>query len=161
MKIAFSDIGEYVKFGQKDIQAVDMYGPLTEKQITTDPKTGDKIEVKVPIMKRISYVDFNESDQVDTTLIAEVKQGREGVSIKLPDKMKALEKLEKYLDLLPDNHKRMIEYERLKLDREKLELEKKKVDQGDGASEDDGFIEALNAEAETIWEDSGGDGDEE
>jgi phage terminase small subunit len=157
MKIAFADVGEYVEFGQRDVQAMGAFGPIYEKKEAVNVETGEKAEVKFPVMKRISYVDFKESGEVDTSLIAEVKQGREGVSIKLHDKMKALEKLEKYLDILPDQHKRMIENERLKLDREKLEIEKKKIDPGDNAAEDDGFLEALGEEAEAVW----GDSDEE
>jgi phage terminase small subunit len=52
---------------------------------------------------------------VDGQLISEVKKGRDGASIKLMDKMKALEKLEKYLDVIPDRWKRQIEEEKLKI----------------------------------------------
>lgn len=49
---------------------------------------------------------------VDGSIIAEVKKGKEGVSIKLTDKMRALDKLTMYFDLVPDNFKRKIEEER-------------------------------------------------
>jgi phage terminase small subunit len=107
------------------------FGPVYEGE-------GDN---KKPVMKTINYVDFMESGSIDGTLISEVRQGRDGVSIKFHDKMKALEKLDKYLDLLPDHHKRMIEEEKLKLETEehqvkietmKVQLDKIKSSDGDG-----------------------------
>jgi phage terminase small subunit len=79
------------------------------------------------MMTKQSFVAFRNADEVDGTIISEVKEGKDGISVKLHDKMKALEVLTKYLDLLPDNHKRMIEEEKLKLDRERLELDKAKA----------------------------------
>jgi phage terminase small subunit len=126
LKIAFSDITDYVDFGQKEVQATGAFGPVYEGE-------GDD---KKPVMKIINYVDFKESTSIDGTLISEVKQGRDGVSIKFHDKMKALEKLEKYLDLLPDQHKRMVEEEKLKLAREQLEVNKTKAKLGTGDETD-------------------------
>ena len=114
LKIAFADITNYVSFGQKDVPVMSMFGPV-------------KGEDGKPLTKTINYVDFNPSTEVDGTLISEVKQGKDGVSLKLHDKMKALEKLEKYTDLLPDRHKRRIETEKLKIEKERLELEKTKI----------------------------------
>lgn len=49
-----------------------------------------------------SGVQLKHSSGVDGRLIVEIKEGRDGVSIKLADKMKALEKLSKYLDVFED-----------------------------------------------------------
>ena len=49
-----------------------------------------------------SGVQLKSSSGVDGRLIVEIKEGRDGVSIKLADKMKALEKLSKYLDVFED-----------------------------------------------------------
>lgn len=76
-----------------------MYGPLF---------TG-KDENKKPVMQTINYVDFNESSKVDGTIISEVKQGRDGISIKLNDRMKALKELEKYLDFMTTEQKLKVE----------------------------------------------------
>lgn len=64
-------------------------------------------------------VDFANSNKVDTSVIAEVKQGKSGVSIKLADKKWAWEQLSKYFDWLPDKHKRQIDKDRLQLLRDK------------------------------------------
>ncbi|HFK1548144.1 TPA: terminase small subunit [Bacillus albus] len=99
IKIAFADITNYVTFGQKDVEVMGPFGPV-------------KDEDGNPVMRTINYVDFHEADMVDGSIIAEVKQGKEGVSIKLADKMKALDKLAMYFDLVPDKFKRKIEEER-------------------------------------------------
>lgn len=142
LKIAFANMTDYVSFGQREVPALSELGtPLQNKD-------GNDIAYNV------SYVEFKQSDEVDGTLISEVKKGRDGISIKLHDKMKALEKLEKYLDLLPDKHKRQIEEEKLKLDKERLQLEKiKSGEEQNNEVEDDGFIEALSGKASEVWAD--------
>lgn len=96
--------------------------------------------------KEINYVDFNESTMVDGTIITEVKQGRDGISVKLADKMKALEMLSKYFDLLSEKDKKRLQEEKLK-----AEIAKVKGDDMD-EYEDDGFIEALG-DAVEVWDD--------
>lgn len=108
--IAFSDITDFVEFGYKEV---------TKKEVVGIDRDGN------PIINEdthsFNYVDFINSSQVDGTIISEVRQGKDGVAIKLVDKMKALEKLELYFDLLPDKWKR-------KLEEEKLEVQKKRLD---------------------------------
>lgn len=72
-KQAFSDITDYVDFGTEQVKAAD--GSM------------------VPF----SFVRLKQSDGVDGTLIQEVKRGRDGISIKLWDKQKAMGELVKYL----------------------------------------------------------------
>lgn len=148
MKIAFADITEFVEFGQSE-QYVYRGG---EKIRGDDGKY---------LTEPINYINLKNHDEVDGSLISEVKEGRSGISIKLHDKMKALEKLELYLDLLPDKHKRRIEEERLKLDQAKFEHEKKKIDDPDEETGDDGFMEALADKGNEAWGiDEAGDGNE-
>lgn len=64
-----------------------------------------------------NYVNFKNAEEVDGTILTEVKQGKDGVSVKLADKMKALEMLAKYTDLLSDNDKKRLQEEKLKADK--------------------------------------------
>lgn len=98
--IAFADITDFVEFGTKEVHVMTMYGPAQTK----DPKTGKK----VPLMQTVNTVQFRESSQVDGTLISEVKQGRDGASIKLADRMKALQWLSAHMDLATDEQKTKI-----------------------------------------------------
>lgn len=88
MRIAFADMGNYLSFGQKEI---------------TDPDTGENFMV--------STVDLKESGNTDTQLIHEVKRGKDGVSVKLADKQKAIDWLTKYFLMHPES-KYKAEYER-------------------------------------------------
>jgi phage terminase small subunit len=138
--IAFADITDYVSFGQREEQVIGMYGPVYE----------GKGENKKPVMQIVNYVELKDSAAVDGTIITEVKQGRDGVSIKLADKMKALEKLSLYFDLFPDNFKRKIEEEKLKIAHYKAFGPDEHEEY-----EDDGFLEALDGKIKEVWDDVG------
>ena len=57
---------------------------------------------------------FKQSEDVGGTLITEVKQGKDGVSIKLVDKMKALQWLADHMDIATAEQKAKIEQIRAK-----------------------------------------------
>lgn len=97
MRIAFADIGNYVLFGQKEV---------------TDIETDETYMVSV--------VDLKESKNTDTQLIQEVKRGKDGVSVKLADKQKAIDWLSKYFLVHPD-------------DKYKAEFDKKRAEVSDNS----------------------------
>lgn len=99
MRIAFADIGNYVSFGQKEV---------------TDIETDETYMVSV--------VDLKESKNTDTQLIQEVKRGKDGVSMKLADKQKAIDWLSKYFLVHPD-------------DKYKAEFDKKRAEVSDNSGE--------------------------
>lgn len=101
MDIAFSDVTDFVEFGQEDVPVMAVYGPVQVK----DEETGEK----KTLTKRVNVVRFKDSSEVDGTLIAEVKQGKDGASIKLPDRMKALEWLTKHMDMATEEQRARIE----------------------------------------------------
>jgi phage terminase small subunit len=123
-RIAFGDVGDYVSFGQREITI-----PGGKK--ASGKKGSGSSGSAAPAKRMVNYVDLNSSSKVDTSLISEISQGKDGIKVKLHDKMKALDKLDKYFDLLPDNWKRMVEEERLAIDRERLEIEKAKAGNGE------------------------------
>ncbi len=100
MDIAFADITDYVEFGREDVQVMGAFGPIEVK----DPETGER----VPLKKTINTVRFKESDEVDGTLIAEVKQGKDGASVKLMDRMKALNWLAEHMNLATEEQQARI-----------------------------------------------------
>jgi phage terminase small subunit len=124
--IAFADITDFVEFGQKEIEAIGAFGPIKDEN-------GDQVMIEV------NYVDFKSSDEIDGTLISEVKKGKDGVSVKLADKMKALDFLAKYTDLLSDGDRKKLQEEKLKVDIAKTKAEVDKIAAGD----DDKPIEIL------------------
>jgi phage terminase small subunit len=119
MDIAFADMNDYMSFGQEEIETD--YGP-----------------------RMINSVRLKESDQVDGTLITEVKQGRDGVSVKLADRMKAIDWLADHMDIATAEQKAKIEQIRAKTAIMSGTSEEE--------TEDDGFIEALKGEVADVWE---------
>jgi phage terminase small subunit len=132
--IAFADITDYVEFGQKEMSELDHNGePLVDEN-------GDAVTYVY------SFVNLKNHEEVDGSLITEVKKGKDGVSIKLADKMKALEKLSLYFDLFPDKFKRQVEEEKLKIEHHKVFGSEDPEE-----FEDDGFEDALNATTSEVW----------
>ena len=109
MDIAFADITDYVEFGREKVQVMGAFGPLYEK----DENTGEKI----PITKEVNVVRFVSSKLVDGTIISEVKQGKDGASIKLADRMKALQWLSDHLDLASEEQKAKVALLKARTDR--------------------------------------------
>lgn len=132
MDIAFADITDYVQFGRENVPVMDPYGPIEVK----DKETGEKKQ----LTKEINVIKFRESTEVDGTLISEVKQGKDGASIKLADRMKALEWLADHMDLATAEQKARIAALKAKLPEDKEEIQ------------DDGFIEALKGMVKDVWE---------
>lgn len=100
MDIAFADITDFVEFGREEVQVMGAFGPIEVE----DPDTGEK----VPLMKEINSVRFREAEKVDGTLITEVKQGKDGASIKLADRMKALDWLANHMALATEEQRAKI-----------------------------------------------------
>lgn len=137
MDIAFSDITDYLTFGTEEIPVIGAFGLVEVK----DPDTGEK----KPLTKIVNVVRFKPSAEIDGTILAEVKQGKDGASIKLADRMKALDWLAAHMDLATAEQKAKIaqinaQTERLKQDNEQEELA------------DDGFLQALEGNAAADWE---------
>lgn len=115
MRIAFGDIGNYLTFGREQVPIMTMDGPVkVENEATGEKET---------LMQDINIVRLNESDQVDTQIIQEVKQGKNGVSVKLADKQKAMDWLSKYFLMHPD-------------DKYKAEFDRKRAEVGENAGEE-------------------------
>ena len=68
-------------------------------------------DTKQYLTKEVNTVRLSDSNNVDTQIIQEVKQGKDGVSIKLADKQKAFDWLTKYFLMHPESKYRA-EYER-------------------------------------------------
>ena len=126
----------YVSFGRENIQVMGAFGPV----MVENKETGKK-EV---LEKEVNTVKFKQSEDVDGTLIMEVKQGKDGASIKLVDKMKALQWLADHMDIATVEQKAKIEQIRAKTAIMSGTSEEE--------TEDDGFIEALKGEVADVWE---------
>ena len=122
MDIAFADVTDFVEFGNEDVDVI--------------LDTGERKTITV------SHVNIKNDADVDGTIISEVSKGKDGVKVKLADRMKALQWLTDHMDLATDKQKA------------EIALLKAKV-QTDDSEElaDDGFLDALNGTAAKDWGD--------
>lgn len=134
--IAFADITDFLSFGRREVQVMGAFGPV---------KVKNEAGKEVPLMKEINVVEFRESSEVDGSILAEVKQGKDGASIKLADRMKALQWLSDHMDLATNEQQTRID---------KMKLEMTKLNNDPETYEDDGFIEALKGDASEVWDES-------
>ncbi len=99
------------------------------QQIVAD--TGDIVEIQMRIAfadmgNYVSFgpegIELQRSDQTDTQLIQEIKEGKSGISIKLADRHKAMEWLSKFFLMHPDD-KYKAEYDRKRAEMNNSEKE--------------------------------------
>lgn len=132
MDIAFADVTDFVEFGQDEEYVIGPYGVVEVK----DPETGEK----KPLTQKINTVRFKESKDVDGTLISEIKNGRNGASIKLADRMRALDWLADHMDLATDEQKARIAALKMKSAPDEPE------------ETDTSYVDALKALVDKAWD---------
>ncbi|MGL6186108.1 MAG: terminase small subunit [Clostridium chrysemydis] len=98
MDIAFSDIGDYLSFKKQ------------RKNKWTKSDNGEDIPVINPDTGEQDYfeynvVELNDSKELDTSILQEVSEGKDGVRIKLQDKMKALQWLADHMGIATDKQR--------------------------------------------------------
>lgn len=131
MDIAFADITDFVQFGQEEEYVIGQFGLVQVE----DPVTGKKS----PLKQKVNTVRFKESDSIDGTLITEVKNGKNGASIKLADRMKALEWLAEHMDIATEEQKARIAVLKMK-------------SAGDEPEDiDTSYVDALKDLAAKVW----------
>lgn len=122
MDIAFADVTDFVEFGNEEMEVILDTGE--HKTIT------------------VSHVNIKNDTDVDGSIISEVSKGKDGVKVKLADRMKALQWLSDHMDLATDKQKA------------EIALLKAKVQTDDEEeTADDGFLEALQESAAEDWMD--------
>lgn len=107
LDIAYANIGDYLKFGRR----------RKNKWTKNKNKDGEFIAVIDPDTGQqdfyeYNFIELNDSSDVDTSLLSEVKEGKDGISVKLKDGMKALDWLTKHMNIATDKQK--VELEVLK-----------------------------------------------
>ena len=124
-------------------------------------KAGDIIDswVRIAFADMTDFVDirpFNislkPSALIDGQLIKSVKSGRDGISIELHDKMRALDNLAKYTADMPVDWKQRLEERRMQLMEQEFELKKSVYDMENKQDEEDGFLEAIKNASSYIWD---------
>lgn len=118
IKQVFADMNDYTLFGTEMIECED----------------GEE--------RPFSFVRLKDSAEVDGTLIQEVKKGKDGVSVKLYDKQKAMSELMKYLGA--------DELRRAQIEKAKAEIEKIRLSATADQTTEDKLSELLDKISEGI-----------
>mgnify|MGYP000488371435 FL=1 len=109
-----------MEFGNEEIEIID--------------KNGNEQTIKV------STVNIKNAYEVDGILVSEVSKGKDGVKVKLLDKMKALQWLSDHMDIATEKQKAEIAVLRAKVQTDDTE-----------EIQDDGFLDALKGEVAEVW----------
>lgn len=115
--IAFADITDFVDFGQRPKQ-----------QVAGLDEDGEPIHVDTE--ESYNFFNLKNSTEIDGSILTEVKEGKEGITVKLADKMKALEVLTKYFDMLSNSDQEKLRQEKLRAETE-FTKERTKLIQGE------------------------------
>ena len=104
------------------------------------------------IEKRGNKIVLKDFDKIDGQIIQEITQNASGgITIKFPDRLKAYDKLENYMDNNPYDWKRRMEEQKLEIMKERINIEKSKAGLINEI-EDDGFLDALEKAASLMNE---------
>ena len=85
MDIAFADVTNFMEFGNEDVDVI--------------LDTGERKTITV------SHVNIKNDADVDGTIISEVSKGKDGIKVKLADRMKALQWLSDHMDLATEKQR--------------------------------------------------------
>lgn len=122
LKAANADIGDYIQFSEEDVLQYDKDG-----SVLIDPDTGE------PIKKKVNKMHLVNSQDADTSLIVSVKQGRDGISLQMVDKLKCWEKIKDFFEW--------------------------KMKQEESTESNNNIIDVLNKSAKNVWDKNSVDDD--
>jgi len=97
-------------------------------------------------------IKLKDGELIDGQLVHKVSNGLNGISVELVDKKFALDKLDRFFDIMPKDWKQLLEERKLELLERKLDFDIMKAGGNDDDTQDDGFIEALKDMTKSIWE---------
>lgn len=126
IEIAFADVGDYLEFKTENVPVISQSGKVVKV------KGSDGVERA--LSKTVNVVRFKNSSDLDTSVLAEVKQGKDGASVKLPDKVKALEWLANNLGMMSEEQRAKVA--KLKAETDKITGDNQEIEDLDGIEAD-------------------------
>lgn len=140
--IAFSNAADYIK--------------VVEKELTQEVE-GSEIPVLDAEGNPIKYKTVEPTLTDDLTeeqkkALAVIKKGRDGFDVKPYDKLRALEMLGRHLGMWDKKSEKDIEEQIARIEKTKAETARLRGENPDDEKADDGFMEALQSECESVWQ---------
>ena len=119
---------------------------LSEKKLSVDDVLQKYIDIAFADIGDFVEVDSNgfsvmikPLEEMDSSIIGELSNTENGIKLKLVDKMKALDMLAKYTDILSENDKKRLQEEKLKVGIDKTNAEIEKL----SGNDDDDLIKIM------------------
>lgn len=140
--IAFSNAADYIS--------------VVEKQATAEVE-GNIIKLTDedgnPVMyKTVEPVLTSELTEDQKKALAVIKKGRDGFDVKPYDKLRALEMIGRHLGMWDKKSEKDIEEQIARIEKTKAETSRIKGESPGADAQDDGFLEALRGETQSVWE---------
>ncbi len=132
------------------------YASIVEKQATAEVE-GTVVQLRDedgnPLMYRtvepVLTADLTEDQK---KALAVIKKGRDGFEIKPYDKVRALELIGRHLGMWDKKTEKDNEEQIARIEKIKAETSRIKGEDPGADAQDDGFLEALRGEAQSVWE---------
>lgn len=106
-----------------------------------------------PVMyKTVEPILTEELTDIQKKALAVIKKGRDGFEIKPYDKVKVLELLGRHLGMWDKKTEMDNEEQRARIEKTKAETSRIKGEEPGENAQDDGFLEALRGETQSVWE---------
>lgn len=106
-----------------------------------------------PVMYRtVEPILTDELTETQKKALAVIKKGRDGFEIKPYDKVRVLELLGRHLGMWDKKTEADTEEQRARIEKIKAETSRIKGEEPGADAPDDGFMEALRGEAQSVWE---------
>lgn len=140
--IAFSNAADYAK--------------VIERELTQEIQ-GNVVPVldaegKPVIYKTVEPILTDDLTEDQKKALAVIKKGRDGFEVKPYDKLRALEMLGRHLGMWDKKSEKDVEEQIARIEKTKAETARIKGESPDDEKADDGFLEALQSEAESVWQ---------
>lgn len=140
--IAFSNAADYAKVIEKELTQ-----EIEGSEIPVLDAEGNPVKYKT--VEPILTDDLTEEQK---KALAVIKKGRDGFEVKPYDKLRALEMLGRHLGMWDKKSEKDIEEQIARIEKTKAETARIKGESPDDEKADDGFLEALQSEAESVWQ---------
>lgn len=140
--IAFSNAADYAK--------------VIEKEVTQEVEG-----VEIPVLdnegkpvtyKTVEPILTDDLTEEQKKALAVIKKGRDGFEVKPYDKLRALEMLGRHLGMWDKKSEKDIEEQIARIEKTKAETARIKGESPDDEKTDDGFMDALKGEVESVWQ---------
>lgn len=132
------------------------YARIVEKNATA---VVEGVEIQLydekgnPVMYRtVEPILTEELTETQKKALRVIKKGRDGFEIQPYDKLKILELLGRHLGMWDKKTEMDNEEQRARIEKTKAETSRIKGEDPDADAQDDGFLEALRGEAQSVWE---------